>query len=109
MPRRPDLTVTRAGVVTALVALAVGVSGAPAANLPESGTLQLPEGADVTLSGESGSRAGAVVTRAGDVNGDQKPDFLVGAPGTGARGRAASGSVFIVFGPREGLPEDLTK
>ncbi|CAA9482857.1 MAG: hypothetical protein AVDCRST_MAG85-780, partial [uncultured Solirubrobacteraceae bacterium] len=89
--------------------LAATAPGARSANLPESGTLQLPEGADLTLTGESSALAGAVVNPAGDVNGDQRPDFLVASPGATARGRGTAGSVFVVFGPREGLPEKLTE
>ena len=104
---RAHLTAPRLAVAAALALTALAAPGAQSANLPESGTLQLPAGADLTLAGESGGAAGAVVESAGDVNGDQRPDFLVGAPTTTARGRANAGSLFIVFGPREGLPAKL--
>ena len=92
---------------TALAALAF-VPGAHAASLPVSGTLELPGDADVTLTGDAaGSQAGFSVAAAGDVNGDGRGDFVVGAPGADARGRADAGSAFIVFGPREGLPAGL--
>jgi hypothetical protein len=103
------LPVTRAALLLALAALAAAAPGAPAANLPENGTLQLPEGADATLTGESGSGTGAVVGRAGDVNGDQRQDFLVGAPSSNPAGRTGAGTVYVVFGPREGLPENLAQ
>jgi FG-GAP repeat len=50
----------------------------------------------------AGSNAGVSVAGAGDVNGDGRPDLLVGAHFAGNRGRARAGSVYVVFG-RTGL------
>ena len=42
--------------------------------------------------------AGKALASAGDVNLDGRPDILVGAPFADNRGRAESGSVYVVFG-----------
>ena len=46
----------------------------------------------------AGERFGQHVTRLGDVDGDGRPDFAVGAPGASYHGRSGSGSVYVVFG-----------
>lgn len=52
----------------------------------------------MTFRGEAaGDNAGFKVAAAGDVNGDGKPDFLIGAPGSDATGTGA-GRVYVVFG-----------
>jgi hypothetical protein len=56
-----------------------------------------------------GAMAGSSVAGAGDINGDGLDDILVGAPFAGNRGRAFSGSVFVVFGKRSGEPVDLAR
>jgi hypothetical protein len=62
---------------------------------------------DVTNLGSSGfvidgpeqsAMAGFSVSMAGDVNGDDLDDVLVGAPGSDANGRTDSGSAFVVYG-----------
>jgi hypothetical protein len=45
-----------------------------------------------------GDAAGGSVAGAGDVNGDGRPDALVGAAGADASGRAGSGSAYVVYG-----------
>jgi hypothetical protein len=50
-----------------------------------------------------GDRAGESVSAAGDVNGDGRPDVLVGAPQSAAAGRVGSGSAYVVYG--FGAPE----
>lgn len=45
-----------------------------------------------------GDRAGASVASMGDVNGDQRTDYLVGAPGSSVSGRTSAGAVYVVFG-----------
>jgi hypothetical protein len=56
-----------------------------------------------------GAMAGSSVAGAGDVNGDGLDDVLVGAPYAGNRGRAFSGSVYVVFGRRSTEPVDLAR
>jgi len=56
-----------------------------------------------------GAMAGSAVAGAGDVNGDGLGDLLIGAPFTGHRGRAFSGSVYLVFGKRSAEPVDLER
>lgn len=45
----------------------------------------------------AGDRAGFAVADAGDVNGDGRPDVLVGAYTAGDNGRDTSGSAYVVF------------
>jgi hypothetical protein len=47
------------------------------------------------------SSAGSSVAAAGDVNGDGRPDVVVGAPGASPNGRSRAGATFVVFGDRE--------
>ncbi len=56
-----------------------------------------------------GAMAGSAVAGAGDVNADGLADILVGAPFAGRRGRAFSGSVYVVFGKRSTSPVDLQR
>ena len=71
---------------------------------------------DLAALGEGGFRidgaaafhqAGFSVAGAGDVNGDGRPDLLVGAPGAGNNGRAGSGSAYLVFGKASTTAVDL--
>lgn len=48
-----------------------------------------------TWTGESGARLGAAVAAVGDVNGDGRPDALLGAPGK-------EGASYVLFGPLGG-------
>jgi len=48
----------------------------------------------------AGAMAGSSVAGADDINGDGLDDILIGAPFAGNRGRAFSGSVYVVFGKR---------
>ena len=52
-----------------------------------------------------GDIAGDSVSGAGDVNGDGRPDFLIGAPGAGAG--AGPGAAYVVFGQEEGAEVNL--
>jgi hypothetical protein len=55
--------------------------------------------ADVTISGtENGGQLGAAVSRAGDVNHDNRRDFVVGAPFEDPNGRTDAGSAYLFFG-----------
>jgi hypothetical protein len=54
-----------------------------------------------------GDRTGTSVAAAGDVNGDGRPDVLVGAPGAGNHGRPGAGSVSVVYSPARPATIDL--
>ena len=56
-----------------------------------------------------GAMAGSAVAGAGDVNADGLADILVGAPFAGRRGRAFSGSAYVVFGKRSTSSVDLQR
>jgi hypothetical protein len=59
-------------------------------------------GASRRLTAGPGSLLGLSAGGTGDVNGDGLADVVVGAPGAGRHGRAASGSALGVFGSRVG-------
>jgi Ca2+-binding RTX toxin-like protein len=46
----------------------------------------------------AGDRAASSVSGAGDVNGDGRPDVMLGAPLADRNGRTNSGAVFVIFG-----------
>jgi hypothetical protein len=97
-------------VIVGLVcaASAVGVTAVSGAPLPQSGTLDLLDGADVVIDGlPAGSETGYAVGAAGDVNGDGRPDMLIGARRASAPGRERSGAVYVVFGRTDKAPIDL--
>jgi hypothetical protein len=56
----------------------------------------------VKINGETGSRSGASVTNAGDVNRDGKTDLIIGAPYASPSGRIDAGRAYIVFGKGSG-------
>lgn len=55
----------------------------------------------------AGHRAGHSVAGAGDVNGDGRPDVIVGALAAGNNGRMLSGSGYVVFGKDSTTAVDL--
>lgn len=55
------------------------------------------------------SRAGSSIAAAGDVNGDGRPDVVVGAEGASPEGRSRAGSAFVVFGRRKPGVAQLAK
>ncbi|HEX8085756.1 MAG TPA: hypothetical protein VF529_15805 [Solirubrobacteraceae bacterium] len=100
--------IRRLGSLACASAALLAAAPAHAAELPLDGTLDLSDEGDARIAGESpGSRAGWVVANAGDFNGDGVSDILVGAPNHDAPNRTDAGAAYVVFGPREGLPETL--
>src|SRR5262245_5962516 len=59
------------------------------------------------VGGTADDRVGWSVARAGDVNGDRRPDVIIGAPTAGYNAREASGSAYVVFGQRSAKTIDL--
>lgn len=77
---------------------------------------QAPTDVDLAALGGSGARirgaaeddeAGVSVAGAGDLNGDGRPDVLVGAPGADEDGRAGSGTVYAIAGTGAPASVDL--
>jgi hypothetical protein len=60
------------------------------------------------LRGASGTSAGGTLAGLGDVNGDGRGDFAVGAPFASPEGRTRAGVAYVVFGRHETSPVDLT-
>jgi hypothetical protein len=54
-----------------------------------------------------GDQAGSSVDGVGDVNGDGRPDVIVGAPGADNNSRLESGSAYVVFGKASSTSVDL--
>ncbi|MBL7983291.1 MAG: FG-GAP repeat protein [Flavobacteriales bacterium] len=74
--------------------------GAPSANLVQvyqGDPNSLPFTVTITLTGPAGSRFGAAVATAGDVNGDGRSDIVIGAP-LFTNGQANEGAAFIYHG-----------
>ena len=59
--------------------------------------------------GQQGGQAGISVAGAGDVNGDGRPDLVIGAPFEDNNGRQDSGSAYVVFGQPGPATIDLSK
>src|SRR3954466_16004016 len=96
------------GFLATIGAVLAACGAADAAEIPESGTLDLAAKADVRIGGlEESSFTGFSVARIGDVNGDGLADVAVGAPQVNARDRSNAGSVFVIFGRPEAGPVDL--
>jgi hypothetical protein len=87
---------------------------------PDPGALDLrrPDGAAYRILGPgrlgaSGGigqgRAGVSVAAIGDVNGDERPDMIIGAPGAGRRCSPEEGAAYVVFGQPFPSPLDLDR
>jgi len=53
---------------------------------------------------QEGAKFGSAVASAGDVNGDGRPDLIVGAPGHDGAAGPACGKVFVYYNSAAGLP-----
>lgn len=75
--------------------------------LPRGGHTSLPRGTAIRIVGERrGERFGAALTGGADVNGDDFPDLIVGAPDASPDGRRHAGAVWVIFGvPAPGTVE----
>lgn len=75
--------------------------------LPAAGHASLPHGTAIRIVGERrGDHFGAALTGGGDVNGDDFPDLIVGAPDASPDGRRHAGAVWVIFGvPAPGAVE----
>ena len=92
--------------------LLIGAPGASPAGRSGAGTAYLlttvaTGGGDLAAVGADGLRvqgpiggaaAGTAVAGPGDLNGDGKPDLVVGAPGASENGRTGSGSAYLLLG-----------
>ncbi|MBM3677380.1 MAG: hypothetical protein FJW96_05780 [Actinobacteria bacterium] len=102
--------------------IAVGAPGASAAGRAGSGVAYVvlgspaPAAIDLAAPGARGYRidgadtddeTGFSIAGGRDVNGDGRPDLVVGAPGARANGRIESGSAFVVYGKADTAPIDL--
>lgn len=98
-PSRRPRKLTIAFVAGALLCLA----GPVAPSLAQS-DVDLLSDANIRLDGAAAhDSAGGSVSDTRDVNGDRRPDLIVGAPGAGDR----SGSAYVVFGKSSTATVDL--
>ncbi|NQU38184.1 MAG: FG-GAP repeat protein [Actinobacteria bacterium] len=85
-----------AGAVGAAMLTGVGVAGA-AAQLTS--PMDLPDGANITYNGTGAQEnSGRSLSNAGDVNGDNIDDIIIGAPDASNNSLDHSGSSYIVYG-----------
>ena len=92
--RRPAVAVAAGLLVVAAASAQTG------AHRP--GPLDLRAQASVRLDGALADDRAGVAVATGDVNGDGRPDVVVGAEGADQNGRLNSGSAYVVFGPSPG-------
>ena len=100
---------TRTGLAAVAAAFAIGLAALTArAALPQqSGSVSLLTQANVQIDGAAaGDEAGWRVAGAGDVNGDGRPDLIIGARFATPHG-ALSGAAFVVFGQSPATKIDL--
>jgi hypothetical protein len=74
------------------------------------GTIDLADpanGADLILQGAAGDDSGRSVSGAGDVNGDDVDDLIIGAPAADPNGRFQAGASYVVFGTDQGFPATI--
>ena len=81
----------------------VGAPGADPGGRAGAGSVYVYSGADGSLlyqkdGAVAGDQLGSSVSTAGDVNGDGKTDFIVGAPNADPGGKADAGSVYVYSG-----------
>ena len=92
--RRPAVAVAAGLLVVAAASAQTG------AHRP--GPLDLRAQASLRLDGALADDRAGVAVATGDVNGDGRPDVVVGAEGADQNGRLNSGSAYVVFGPSPG-------
>jgi RTX calcium-binding nonapeptide repeat (4 copies)/FG-GAP-like repeat/FG-GAP repeat len=86
----------------------VPLRGPRAVQHANAAALDLVTQANIRLDGASaGAMAGASVAGGGDINGDGRPDLVIGATGAGNNGRVDSGSVYVIFGQARTATIDL--
>jgi hypothetical protein len=93
--------------------LAIGAPGAGNRGRPGAGAVYVvygkaaPATVDLASLGSNGYRidgaaagdaTGTSVAGIGDINGDGRPDLLIGAPGADPAGRLGAGSAYVIFG-----------
>ncbi|HET7854956.1 MAG TPA: integrin alpha [Gaiellaceae bacterium] len=107
--REHDLA-TAAGLVAAVLVL-LGASGRGATFPQRSDRIERLERANlIRIDGAAaGDNAGVSVAGAGDVNGDERADVLIGAHFADNNGREDSGSAYVVFGRATPGTVDLSK
>jgi FG-GAP repeat len=97
---------TRASRSSSLLALSVAVSVALVGTAETGLSAELQNSDARVLGDRSNDHAGAAISAAGDINGDGRRDFVVGAPGNDRSGKNA-GAAYVIFGPVRQSVTDL--